>query len=186
MSIELNEMNGQTSSQPRNPSQSKSRKGRGPDQQTSEQASQQMYGQTGDVDESLDLEQAQAMAESEGFANLPHPDANVRLRNRSTGEKIRDRLMAARELFSERSVEIFGKARKTATQVSQTANEKLQELPANSREVMGKVDTHVRANPWIHVGAASAGGLLVGYVAGRWLGSRKLQSQAANAASTAG
>ena len=107
--------------------------------------------------ETFDLELAQAMAESEGFANLPHPDSNFQFRRRATsGSELRDRWIAARE---------------AALRFSESAADKLRELPNESRELAGKIDTHARANPWLHIGIASAGGLLIGLAAGRFFAS---------------
>ena len=111
-----------------------------------------------DQTESFDLELAQAMAESEGFSNLPHPDSNLNFKKRSPGNQFQSRLMTARNL---------------ALRFSESTQERWRELPADSRELASKINTHARANPWLHIGIASAGGLLLGLAAGRIFSSGK-------------
>lgn len=40
-------------------------------------------------------------------------------------------------------------------------------IPDYSRDVAGRVDTHVRENPWLHIGLIGVSSLALGYFIGR-------------------
>ncbi len=115
----------------------------------------------------------------EGFNNHPHLsadslDANI---NTSTTESADLSGAAASSGATGTSMNDFrqeavNKFRDFASRFTDSTSDlrtRLRDVPANSREVFNRVDTHARSNPWLHIGLAGAGALLLGYVVGRSL-----------------
>lgn len=48
---------------------------------------------------------------------------------------------------------------------------RVNELPRYGRDIFNRIDQSARSNPWMHVGIACAGGLLVGIAIGRMMSS---------------
>jgi ElaB/YqjD/DUF883 family membrane-anchored ribosome-binding protein len=58
---------------------------------------------------------------------------------------------------------------KTTNSLSDDIIERLESVPQVGANVVGRVNRHARANPWMHIGIVAAGFLAVGWYLGRRL-----------------
>ena len=58
--------------------------------------------------------------------------------------------------------------------VSDQVMKGLRDLPDSSREIFSQVDRQVRANPWLNIGIVAAGGMALGFLAGKMMSSGRV------------
>lgn len=147
-----------------------------------------------ELDTSMDLAASEDSASAEGFVNHPHADTtelNAVSDETAAPRTISSAISSAQEAISGLSREdIINNFKSYASKASDSLREqasglreRYKDLPETSREmgrqVIDRVDTSARANPWLSIGLAGVGALALGFLVGRtFAGSNRSESAA--------